>query len=156
MKNGGDYFGEIEKLAADGFPEVRCRALLHKWKWPKGARCDRCGCRKLYVLPKRPGVLLCARCRRNLTATSGTTLHRAHAEASAWFRAAYVLVTDPRRSTPDLAALLGCGLADAFQMKRKLRLALERVEGPRIRLDKYRAFRAALGVPTKTSAARAG
>lgn len=155
MNVPGGYFKEVEELKSRGFPEEECRALMARWRWPKGFWCPRCGSND-FTYREENDIRQCRACKSQKSTSAGTTLHGQHAGYQVWFSVAYLVVVDPRFSMAVLSRELGLSMEEIQVKARKLRESLESVEGIRPRLDKYRAFRAALGIPTRSNVTNIG
>ena len=104
--------------------EEACQQYLAASRWPDGFVCERCGGRDAYVLVDRRRWQ-CARCRYQVSLTSGTVLHNAKLPLTQWFWAAY-LTTDTRGiSAVGLQRQLGLSRNEtAWLMLHKLRRAM--------------------------------
>jgi hypothetical protein len=105
--------------------EFTCIEYLAKLRWPKGYKCQKCGCEKAYQLKVEPRVFQCSECRFQESVTAGTLLHRTRTPLVKWFWAAYLLSQDKRGiSAKQLSRELDLHYATAWTMLHKLRRAL--------------------------------
>lgn len=110
----------------DAFPDNRAAFLyLVAARWPGGKfACPRCCASSAYVLESRM-LLECKACRWQVSATSGTVMHRSHTELRKWLLAAWLVVTDKRgTSAKQLERQLGVSYETGFQMLHKLRAGM--------------------------------
>ncbi len=113
--------------------EKACRDYLMRVRWPKGFRCPDCPGKKGYLVNRRGRLPLveCKDCRRQITLTAGTVMHKTKTSLCSWFLGAYFLATH----TPGISAWQFRRHArvrryeTAFQMLHKMR-ALLRDEEP--------------------------
>ena len=105
--------------------EYSCIEYLAKLRWPKGYKCQKCGCEKAYQLKVEPRVFQCSACRFQESVTAGTLLHRTRTPLVKWFWAAYLLSQDKRGiSAKQLSRELDLHYATAWTMLHKLRRTL--------------------------------
>ena len=109
------------------FPDdAACAAYLAAKRWPDGFRCPRCGGTKSWQLPSREVLtFLCAGCRKEISVTAGTIMHRSHLPLTIWFWAAYLMATHSNGiSALQLQNELGLGsYKSAWLLAMKLREA---------------------------------
>ena len=109
------------------FPDdAACAAYLAAKRWPDGFRCPRCGGTKSWQLPSREVLtFLCAGCRKEISVTAGTIMHRSHLPLTIWFWAAFLMATHSNGiSALQLQSELGLGsYKTAWLLAMKLRLA---------------------------------
>ncbi len=105
--------------------ERDCFEYLIASRFPDGFRCDGCGHDACFERGDRL-VIACARCKKVVSATSGTVMHRSRQPLSLWLLAAYLVTTDKRGiSAVQLQRQLGLGRYEtAYQMLHKLRAAM--------------------------------
>lgn len=77
-----------ERFATD----EACWQYLFDSRWPEGFGCPRCSGRKCWYLRSR-GLVECAACKRQVSVTAGTVLHRTRTSLRQWFWAAYLMTT---------------------------------------------------------------
>ena len=109
--------------------EAACRAYLAACRWPDGFVCPQCGNRSARELAGL-GRWQCARCRRQVSLTAGTVLHKTKLPLTVWFWAAYLMTTDKRGiSALLLQRQLGLGCYEtAWMMLHKFRRAMVNLE----------------------------
>jgi len=109
--------------------EAACRAYLAACRWPDGFVCPQCGNRSACELAGL-GRWQCARCRRQVSLTAGTVLHKTKLPLTVWFWAAYLMTTDKRGiSALLLQRQLGLGCYEtAWMMLHKFRRAMVNLE----------------------------
>lgn len=69
-----------------------CWQYLFDARWPEGFTCPKCAGRKCWYLPSR-GLVECAGCKRHVSVTAGTVMHRTRTPLRMWFWAAYLMTT---------------------------------------------------------------
>ena len=115
----------LREFQSEFATEEACQNYLADCRWPDGFICPRCGHGRAYELLKQRRQQ-CAKCRYQVSLTSGTVLHRTKISLTNWFWAAYLMTTDKR----GLSALLlqrQLGLSSyetAWMMLHKLRRAM--------------------------------
>jgi transposase-like protein len=118
------------------FPdEEHCSEYLEDMRWPNGFVCPYCGhAGEPYRIATRLGVLECRSCRRQVSLTADTVMHRSRTPLCTWFWGAYLVSS----LTPGLSAVqfqrqLGLSRYEtAFQMLHKLRAGMVRPDRDRI------------------------
>src|SRR6201981_2814353 len=85
----------LRQFQTDFATEQACQQYLTACRWPDGFSCPRCGHERAYALVNQ-GRHQCARCRHQVSLTSGTVLHRTKIPLTNWFWAAYLMTTDKR------------------------------------------------------------
>jgi len=89
--------------------EEACIQYLIKCRWPNGFVCPNCAVDRYWYRPKRK-LLVCQKCRKEVSPTSGTVMHRSHLPIQEWFWAAYWVATiTPGISATQLQRQLGIG-----------------------------------------------
>jgi hypothetical protein len=94
------------------FPDdAACAAYLEGIRWPGGFVCPWCRVAGLpYRFAKKPGVLRCRACKKDVGLTAGTVMERSHTPLSTWFWAAYLVSSlTPGMSAVQFRSLLGIG-----------------------------------------------
>lgn len=100
-------------------------AYICEARWPNSSfRCPACGHTKAYGRVDER-LLECAKCRRKVSATSGTVMHGARQPLASWLLAAWLFVVDKRGiSAVQLQRTLGLTRHEtAYMMLQKLRAA---------------------------------
>ena len=129
--------GSVSRVARPPFPktlrqfqtdfatEEACQQYLAACRWPDGFTCPRCGHERAYELANQRRHQ-CAKCRHQVSLTSGTVLHRTKIPLTHWFWAAYLMATDKRGvSALLLQRQLGLSCYEtAWMMLHKLRRAM--------------------------------
>lgn len=105
--------------------EKICREHLFKLRWPSGFRCPRCGCEKAYSLEGR-NLFQCVRCKRQVSITSGTVMHRTRTPLMKWFWAVFLVCSSGGEciSASDLSRNIDIGFKCAWEMLNKIRGAM--------------------------------
>jgi transposase-like protein len=75
--------------------EEACQQYLETCRWPDGFRCPRCAHERAFRLSESQRRE-CAKCRYQVSLTSGTVFHRTKTPLMVWFWAAYLMTTDKR------------------------------------------------------------
>lgn len=130
----GDYprtLGEFYRRFPD---DAACLAYLAETRWPDGFRCPGCGGREARTLRTR-STWVCRSCRRHVSPTAGTILHRSKLPLTTWFAAAYIVASlKPGVSALQLQWQLGLSRYEtAWLLLHKLRRAM--VDPDRSRLS---------------------
>lgn len=111
---------------ADRFPtEEAAIDYLVASRWPDGDfKCPTCAHGTAYAISTR-GTRECANCKRQVSPTAGTVMHRSRMPARTWLLAAWLLVTDKRGlSAKQLQRQIGGRYETAYQMLQRLRAAM--------------------------------
>src|SRR5229473_3135817 len=118
----------LRQFQSDFATEEACQQYLTACRWPEGFSCPRCGHERAYELVNQ-GRHQCAKCRHQVSLTSGTVLHRTKIPLTHWFWAAYLMTTDKRGvSALLLQRQLGLSCYEtAWMMLHKLRRAMVNV-----------------------------
>ena len=126
----------VRQFQADFASEQACQEYLEACRWPDGFNCPRCGHERAYELVKQRRRQ-CAKCRHQISLTSGTILHRTKIPIMAWFWAAYFMTTDKRGiSALYLQRQLGLhSYETAWMMLHKLRRAMVNLSRERLHGD---------------------
>ena len=115
----------LRQFQTDFATEEACQQHLSACRWPDGFACPRCGHERAYELVNQRRHQ-CARCRHQVSLTSGTVLHRTKIPLTHWFWAAYLMTTD-KRGVSALLLQRQLGLTcyeTAWMMLHKLRRAM--------------------------------
>src|ERR1700756_4072163 len=91
----------LRQFQTDFATEEACQKYLAACRWPDGFTCPRCGHKRAYELASQRRHQ-CAKCRHQVSLTSGTVLHRTKIPLTDWFWAAYLMTTDKRGVSADL------------------------------------------------------
>ncbi|MEG1559941.1 MAG: IS1595 family transposase [Clostridia bacterium] len=75
--------------------EDECRKKLFQMRWSNGFVCPHCGCTEYYLIEKR-NRYQCKQCKKQISVTSGTIMHKTHLSLVTWFRAIYLVSRDKR------------------------------------------------------------
>jgi len=98
--------GEFRKRFAT---EESCIQYLIQCRWSDGFICSQCKGDRYWYRPKRK-LLVCQTCRKEISPTAGTLMHRSHLPIQEWFWAAYLVATiTPGISATQLQRQLGVG-----------------------------------------------
>ena len=103
--------------------EKQARRYLEKVRWPNGPVCPHCGNgKKAYLLKgksTRPGVYICAACRRQFTVTIGTVMEDTHLPLRTWLMAFSLMCSTKK----------GIGsYKTAWRMLKQVRKAMSNIE----------------------------
>ena len=115
----------LRQFQSDFATEEACQQYLAACRWPDGFICPRCGHGRAYELVNQRRRQ-CAKCRHQVSLTSGTILHRTKTPIACWFWAAYLMTTD-KRGVSALLLQRQLGLSryeTAWMMLHKLRRAM--------------------------------
>ncbi len=89
--------------------EEQCEDYLASWRWPKGFECPKCSVRGAWRL-KRRRLFQCKGCRRQVSVTAGTAMHRSKLPLRVWFWAIFLVARHKKSiSALQLQADLGLG-----------------------------------------------
>ena len=75
--------------------EEACKEFLYEHRFPDGFVCPHCGGTKCSFIRTR-WLYQCSSCRKQISMTSGTVMHRTHIPLTSWFWAMYLCATDKR------------------------------------------------------------
>src|SRR5260370_15761022 len=115
----------LRQFQSDFATEEACQQYLAACRWPDGFICPRCGHGRAYELVNQRRRQ-CAKCRQQVSLTSGTVLHRTKTPLTCWFWAAYLMTTD-KRGVSALLLQRQLGLSryeTSWMMLHKLRRAM--------------------------------
>ncbi len=129
----GSFPASLEKFTESFSTEEDCRRYLAQCRWPDGFRCPSCGGRDAYWLSSR-ALWKCKDCRRQVSVTAGTVMHRSRQPLTRWFFAAWLVATSSSGiSARQLQARLGLKRYEtAWEMLRRLREAMAVPERDRL------------------------
>lgn len=121
-----DYPNTMSELEKRFMTQDDCLAYLMALRWPSGYVCPRCSSCKGWEMKR--GLVLCAACRRQQSATAGTVFQDSHMPLPAWFRAMWHLCANKNgMSAQSLQRLLGLrSYNTAWLCLHKLRRAMVR------------------------------
>lgn len=117
------------------FPDdAACARCLESIRWRDGFACPRCNGTAEPMRIGKPGILRCRNCKRDISLTAGTVMHRTHTPLSTWFWAAYLVSSLTHgMSAVQLQRQLGLTRYEtAFQILHKLRGGMVRSGRDRI------------------------
>lgn len=123
MKKGRpSYPKSVEDFRKILWSDKACVDFLIRSRWPDGFKCPACG-NKTHWQRRNRTLLLCQRCRKNVSPTTGTLMHGSHMPIHKWFWAAYLVSTlTPGVSALQLQRQLGLGsYRTAWYMLSRLR-----------------------------------
>lgn len=104
--------------------EEECRAYLYKQRFPNGFICPSCGCNHAYEIRTRK-LFQCKDCRKQVSVTSGTVMHRTHLPLTVWFWAIYLCVNDKRGvSALQLCKMLQISYESSWYLLARIRRAM--------------------------------
>jgi transposase-like protein len=108
------------------FPdEAACAEFLFERRWPEGFVCPSCGDGRAFLLKSRAWTYQCLGCRRQVSVTAGTAMHRSKLPLTVWFWAARLMATHSNGiSALQLAAQIGLSYRAAWLMTQKLRRSM--------------------------------
>lgn len=123
----------LSEFTAAFSTEEACRTYLARCRWPDGFRCPSCSHGEAYWLEAR-ALWKCKACRRQVSVTAGTIMHRSQQPLVRWFLAAYLVATSSSGlSARQLQARLGLKRYEtAWAMLRRLREAMAVPERDRL------------------------
>jgi transposase-like protein len=121
-----DFPRTLRQLEERFSSEEACRSYLFELRWPEGFVCPGCGGPDAWQMGR--GLWLCAKCRRQVSVTSGTIFDRTHLPLTTWFRAMWHVTAHKNGvSALGLQRVLGLGsYRTAWAMLHKLRRAMVR------------------------------
>jgi transposase-like protein len=89
--------------------EEACQDYLAAWRWPKGFVCPACESKGSWRLTRRR-LYQCTNCRRQVSVTSGTAMHKSKIPLTKWFWAVFLVGRHKKGiSALQLQADLGLG-----------------------------------------------
>lgn len=123
MENYPRTLIEFEKQFA---VEEACRIYLEELRWPDGFCCPRCGSRHAWRMKR--GLLLCDKCRSQISVTAGTIFESSRLPLKMWFRAIWHITSQKHgASALGIQRVLGLGsYQTAWAWMHKLRRAMVR------------------------------
>ena len=109
--------------------EKQCEAYLARWRWPKGFECPKCSVQAAWRL-KRRRLYQCKGCRRQVSITAGTAMHRSKLPLRTWFWAIFLVARHKKSiSALQLQADLGLGSYEtAWLLLHKIRACFDESE----------------------------
>lgn len=112
--------------------EEACRRYIAEVRWGGVPICPRCGGNKLWAV--RRGVFQCRKCRRDISATAGTTFGGSRIPLRLWFQALWLVVSQKNGvSAQGLARALGIRREKTgWQLLRRIRSAMVRTGRERL------------------------
>lgn len=134
--------------------EKACINYLIQNRWSEGFSCPNCG-NDSYWMRNGRLLLICRRCRKNISPLAGTLMHNSHVPLHEWFWAAYLVSTlTPGISARQLQRQLGLGsYRTAWYMLGRLRKGM--VNDKRSRLQGFvEADETIVGGPAKNKRGR--
>ncbi|HCP48110.1 MAG TPA: IS1595 family transposase [Deltaproteobacteria bacterium] len=128
-----DFPPTIQDFLARFETEEACRGFLAETRWGSGFECPKCGDGRAYRLANRD-LWKCRGCRKQISLTSGTLMHKSQQPLRLWFHAAYLVASRPGGiSARELQHELGLKRYDtAWTMLQKLRQAMGPPSGDRL------------------------
>lgn len=117
----GIGFWEFQKRFGN---ETACRAYLCEQRFPNGFVCPKCGHTEAYFVSTRH-LFQCKQCRKQVSLTAGTVMHRTHLPLTVWFWAMYLCANDKRGiSATQLSVTLEICYESAWYLLRRIRSAM--------------------------------
>ena len=122
----GEYPHTLQEFEERFQTEAACRDYLLQQRWPDGFACPRCGSRQAWSTQR--GLLRCAECDYQASATAGTIFQDSHLPLRTWFRAMWWVTSQKNgASALGLQRILGLGsYRTAWALLHKLRRAMVR------------------------------
>jgi transposase-like protein len=121
----------MQPLFAD---EDKARAFFESKRWPHGPICPHCKAMEVYRLtakkdskrPVRPGVLKCAKCRKQFTVRVGTIFEDSKLPLRHWLYAIHLMTSSKKGvSSHQIARELGITVKSAWFMTHRIREAMK-------------------------------
>src|SRR5260370_26154403 len=111
----------------EAFPDERtCEAYLFRRRWPDGFVCRECRGVDCASRTGRAFTYQCSRCRRQISITAGTVMHRSKLELTTWFWAAGLIATHPASiSVPLFQSLFAISSQSARLLIKKFGLSVD-------------------------------
>jgi len=104
--------------------EEACWKELYHLRFPEGFICPHCGCRECFPICSRK-TFQCKHCRRQISVTAGTVMHRTHLPLTVWFWGIYLCVNDKRGTfAVQLSSMLGICYESAWYLLARIRRAM--------------------------------
>ena len=122
----GEYPHTLQEFEQRFQTEAACRDYLLQQRWPDGFACPRCSSRQAWLTQR--GLLRCAECDYQASATAGTIFQDSHLPLRTWFRAMWWVTSQKNgASALGLQRILGLGsYRTAWALLHKLRRAMVR------------------------------
>src|SRR2546430_9011355 len=113
--------------------DEKCRELLERLRWPKGAECPRCKTDDIVRLNTNLKLLWCSECEYQFTVTAGTIFNDSHLALSKWFMAT-LLLCEARKgfSANQMKRTLGVSYKTAWYLCHRIRAAMKEAEGHKL------------------------
>ncbi len=128
----GSFPTRLEQFQQLFSNEDACRSYLSRCRWPNGFSCPYCGGQQAYWLERR-SLWKCKDCRKQISVTSGTVMHRSRQPLTRWFLAAWLVATSSGISARQLQERLQLSRYEtAWEMLRRLREAMAVPEQDRL------------------------
>jgi transposase-like protein len=111
--------------------DEKCRELLERLRWPKGAECPRCKTDDVVRLNTNLKLLWCSECEYQFTVTAGTIFNDSHLALSKWFMAT-LLLCEARKgfSANQMKRTLGVSYKTAWYLCHRIRAAMKDAAQP--------------------------
>ena len=107
-------------------------AFFFQIRWPNGFVCPRCGHNAAYTVATRSAPLYqCRHCRHQTTLTAGTVMERSRTPLAKWAFAFSILASTNGVNAVELSNRIGVSHKTAWNMLRKIREAIGRIESER-------------------------
>lgn len=121
-----DYPRTLAELEGRFATDAACREYLVRLRWPEGFSCPACGSQKAWATDR--GLLMCAACGHQTSATAGTIFQDTRTPLPQWFRAMWWVVSQKTgASALGLQRVLGLGsYRTAWTWLHKFRRAMVR------------------------------
>jgi transposase-like protein len=122
----------LQPLFAD---EDKARAFVEAKRWPNGPVCPHCKATEVYRLtakagskrPVRPGVLKCARCRKQFTVRVGSIFEDSKLPLRLWLFAIHLMTSSKKGvSSHQIARELGITVKSAWFVTHRIREAMKK------------------------------
>jgi len=124
----------MDLLKAGEMTEKQARRYLEKVRWPNGPICPHCGYSersyKLNGAKHRPGLYMCAACRRQFTVTIGTVMEDTHLPLRTWIMA-FSLMCSAKKGISALQLQRDLDIGSyktAWRMLRQVRKAMSNIK----------------------------
>jgi transposase-like protein len=98
---------------------IKCRAVFHVWRWPRGFVCPACHSKKYSIVGKR-NLYECRACKRQTSVFAGTIFAHSRIPPTKWVYAMTLLEEYSGISTYELARKLGLQWDTTKRMRRTL------------------------------------
>jgi transposase-like protein len=110
--------------------DEECRELLKRLRWPLGAECPRCKCKRITKLEAQKRFE-CDECKYQFSVLSNTIFHDTHLALEKWFLATY-LICESRKgmSANQIKRTLGISYKTAWYLCHRIRKAMAGAHKP--------------------------